>query len=359
MIYRPFTLRDESMTSLSPVRLFLFLFQPILDLLLYHTNLTATRDRNRRKRWVTITVVEMRYWLIVKLRMAMNLATTTSMALFWSNPQDPPLPLSQHRFFAIKRYLSVNSSSQPPTDHPPWFWRVSNALEVFRRRLQEFLLPGSHLAVDESSIKFHGRSRHIFRLDHKPDKSGFIVYIIASHGGAIHDFLVSSPKEGIESIPRDGITVDLATRTTRARKQGTTGATVTEVHLSMTKSVVYTLVHRLTHLSHRSQGLAFLCFTDNLFTDSHLVRALLSLNVAVCGTMRRNAPGLDPLLRAITSPESRILADDSITYRIYDDKVLTVVWRDPERQHSVLFCTTAFSPYHRELAPRKSRFTTS
>ena len=71
-----------------------------------------------------------------------------------------------------------------------------------------------------------------------------------------------------------------------------------KIHLSSTKKVVYTFCERVTrNLRHQH----FVCFIDNLFTNSHLVRALLILNVDICDIVRDNASDISLELKEIAA----------------------------------------------------------
>ena len=240
-----------------------------------------------------------------------------------------------------------------PYNNAPWFWKVEIALNVFRSRLFSFTSPGSHFAIDESAIEFHGRMRNKFRLAHKPAGESFVLYSLASDRGILHDFMLWGSRDGLE-YHKDGTTVDIPSRTTRERKKGTTGATAMEVNLPPTKGVVHTLCERVTrNLRHQH----FVCFTDNLFTDPHLARALLTLNVGICGTVRGNAPGIPLELKEIAAATKSQLGLGQWIHRVVDGVVNCFVWRDPERDHVVSFATTAYTPQADEQASRRTRFT--
>ena len=71
-----------------------------------------------------------------------------------------------------------------------------------------------------------------------------------------------------------------------------------KINLSFTKEVVHTLCERVTrNLRHQH----FVCFIDNLFTNSHLVRVLLILNVDICDTIRDNASDISLKLKEIVA----------------------------------------------------------
>ncbi|KAG7004901.1 hypothetical protein G7Y79_00022g051220 [Physcia stellaris] len=240
-----------------------------------------------------------------------------------------------------------------PYNNAPWFWKVENALNVFRSQLYSFTRPGSHFAIDESAVEFHGRMSNKFRLSHKSAGEGFVLYALASDKDILHDFMVWGSRDDLE-YHKNGITIDILSRTTRERKKGTTEATAMEVNLSSTKGAVYTLCERVTrNLRHHH----FVCFIDNLFTNSHLVRALLTLNVGICGTVRGNAMGIPQELKEIAAAKKSQLDLGQWIYRVVDGLVNCFVWRDPERDHVVSFATTAYTPQADEQASRKTRFT--
>ena len=69
-----------------------------------------------------------------------------------------------------------------------------------------------------------------------------------------------------------------------------------KINFSFTKEVVHILCERVTrNLRHQH----FVCFIDNLFTNSHLVRVLLILNVDICDTIRDNASDISLKLKEI------------------------------------------------------------
>lgn len=107
------------------------------------------------------------------------------------------------------------------------------------------LIPSSHFAVDESAIKFHGCQRNTYLLANKPAKEGFVFYALASYGGIIHDFIVSSSQEGVNEVGK-GIKVNLPTRSVRQRKKGHSGARSDDINLLATKAVVHQLADQVT-----------------------------------------------------------------------------------------------------------------
>jgi hypothetical protein len=351
-IWQPFRFRNPEMSGWSPLQLFLWLLAPVLDILLFHTNAMGQRQETN---WKPLTMLGLRQWLAVRLEMGMELSKNATIASFWSHERLTTHLLSRDRFMAIERYLSLNSEAQDINDDTQWFWKVENAINLFRTQLCQFALPASHLTVDESTIKFFGRSSHKVLIRHKPAKEGFLIYTCCSYEGLVHNFTLFSSQASLE-YHTNGITIDLPTRTTGERKKGHTGAIATQIHLPQLKAVVYTLCESVTRDCRSSQ---FVCFTDNLFTDPHLARALLTINIGICGTVRANAPAVPPILKAIAAETKTCLQDNQAIHRTIDNLVNIIVWRDGIRQHTVTFASTCFSPLTLSLAQRRTRYTTS
>ena len=349
-IYRSFQLYYPYMASWKLVQLFLFLIQSVLNLLLNHTNKKA---QTIEKSSNTLTMMELRQRIAIRIQMSQNLSKKPTIQSFWSLSNFYNSSLSPHRYQALKRYLNVEFSLQMLYNNASWFWKVEQALNVFRNQLFLFTVPGSHFAIDESAIKFHGLNRNKFQLRHKPAKEGFIIFALASNGSILHDFMLWGSRDGLE-YNKKSTTVNISSRTTRERQKSTTEATAMKVHLSSTKEVVYTLCERVTRNLQHPQ---FICFIDNLFTDPHLARALLTLNVNICGIIRANAPGISQDLKVIAAAAKSQLNLGQWIHRVVDN-VNCFVWRDAQRDHVVTFDTSVYTWQASELTPRKSRFTT-
>ena len=177
-------------------------------------------------------------------------------------------------------------------------------------------------------------------MKYKPTKEGFLFYYLNSYRGFLYNFILFLLKEGLE-VYNNGLIVNLYTRATRARQRGTTGATAKEVYLPALKAEVYALCKRVT--TDYGERL-FICFIDNTFMDSHLAKALLGINIGICGTVRANTPGLPWQLKAIAAEKNTTLVDNGIVYRIVDNLIVFIVWRDNLRNYSVIFASTAFYP---------------
>ena len=345
--YREWQLKNPLQLAWSPLRLFLLLISPILELLVFHTNISALRTDSS---WKPVTILEIRRWIACRLEMVDKTPHTAAMDTFWTSNATSRRYLGQQRFRAIERFLSINSDPGPLTNTAPWYWKVQSALDLIRGQLECVFIPSSHICVDESTIKFHGRKIDTYLLTHKPAKEGFVCYTIVSYSGLIHDFIVSSSQDGPEGVSQ-GITIDLPTRTMRIRKKGTTGFKGKQIHLPPTKALVYVLYSRITQAFRDQQ---FVYYMDNLFGDPHLARALLTCNIGCCGTVRKQASGIPPILVAIIAQKKCMLAPDQIISRTVDNLVNISLWRDHLRQNTVIFISTVHSPDDLRSTQRRS-----
>ena len=237
---RSWGVTNQEYLSYSPIRLFLLLFQPVFEILLYHTNLAIQHNNNPSKACQPIQSIELRRWIACRLEIFRRIPLTAEMNDFWSFQTMSSQYLSRKRYYDIEHFLSLNSDPLPSNRQVLWHWKVTDAMNALRIQLKRVLTPPSHLAVDESTIKFIGRCTHTYLTPHKPAREGFVFYALVGQDKLMLDFVVTSPKEGVETYPK-GITIDIPNRTLRHRKQGTTGATATQISLPPTKALVYTL----------------------------------------------------------------------------------------------------------------------
>jgi len=123
---------------------------------------------------------------------------------FWSQKHRASLRHGCQRFKAIERFISLNSQPEykaKADGHTQWYWKIQHAVNAVRTRFHEVLVPGSHICVGESIIKFHGRNINAMKLQNKPARHGFTCYVLTSHGGLAHDWVMHSSQRGLEGVP--------------------------------------------------------------------------------------------------------------------------------------------------------------
>jgi hypothetical protein len=188
-------------------------------------------------------------------------------------------------------------------------------------------------------------------MRHKPAGEGFCVFALCSYEGLLHDFTVSSSRDGLEGVP-EGIEIDIPTRSVRKRKRGSNNDQALLIKLPPQKAVVYTLCERVT-AEWRHQ--TFVCYIDNLFVDIPLARALLTINIGMCGTTRANTPGFPPILLAIKYKFGSQLGQNERSALIIDDIATCMICKDHNRQYIVSFISTVHSPRDTESVMRRSK----
>ena len=61
---------DPKYKTWSPVRLFLLFFQPVLELLLFHTNIKAHRKQDPKQAWKDVTTSDLKRRLAIRVELA-------------------------------------------------------------------------------------------------------------------------------------------------------------------------------------------------------------------------------------------------------------------------------------------------
>ncbi|XP_050300027.1 piggyBac transposable element-derived protein 4-like [Anthonomus grandis grandis] len=117
----------------------------------------------------------------------MGFHSLRSMRLFWSCDQNFEVTriknvLTVKRFLKITRFLHLNNKTCMPKkreeDHDK-LYKVKPFLEYVTKRFKLIFCPSRFLSVDESMIKFKGRSSLRQYMPMKPIKRGFKMWVIA------------------------------------------------------------------------------------------------------------------------------------------------------------------------------------
>ena len=105
-------------------------------------------------------------------------------------------------------------------------------------------------------------------------------------------------RETISNIIKKNITINISSRTIKKRQKNIIDVIVIKIHLLSTKKMIYILCERVTRNLHHFQ---FMCFINNLFTDSHFVKAFLTFNIDICNIIQVNAFDIFKELKVITA----------------------------------------------------------
>ena len=222
------------------------------------------------KRWVDITLPELKAYLGISIIMGINYNPRT--AMYWSADEfycNPGIKkvMPRNRFDEIKRFLHFSDSSkqmQRGEEGYDRLYKVRCLLEHCKKTFKDSYNPSKNLSVDEGMIAFKGRLSFRQYMPAKPTKYGIKVWMCAdSATGYVlnHEVYLGKDKDN-----KDGVDLD---------ENGLGHYVVT----SMTKP----FHGRYHHV-----------YFDNFFNSPKLLQDLLGKKTYACGTVRSNRKGLPP-----------------------------------------------------------------
>lgn len=102
--------------------------------------------------------------------------------------------MSRNDFLNIKRRLKYSRNEEKNiTDK---IWRVRAMVDIFRKNLQQFGFFSSNMSIDESMIKFFGRSSMKQFMPKKPIRFGLKLWALCTTSGFLLDFHIYCGKGG-------------------------------------------------------------------------------------------------------------------------------------------------------------------
>ena len=240
---------------------------------------------------------------------------------------------------------SYNTTLQKETP----FEKLEPLNDYLRQQFKVYWKTGTHLAVDETIVRFMGRASETVNIPTKPVPEGFKIWVLAN-AGYVLDWLYHAKGDRAGPVDLDDFWTE-------------------DLGFSKTQAVVLDLV--------KQQGIVdnfqHIIWLDNLFTFSRLLRQLKAEGFGAAGTVRTQKTvreikeekngsdqqqkilpkeqnrGLHPLLTAIKL-EYGIQLEWGTLYLISDEDVLQAAWKD---QNIVLFMSTIFTG--RETVIRNQR----
>jgi hypothetical protein len=261
----------------------LFLPLDLCDTIALNTN--TYRDMKSsagQRRWRDVTKFEIRAWFGMLIYMGVHREANTSSyfnskasSMFpMSWPHHPLLQrMGQKRFEQIKQFLHI---CDPLEGQKPHYWyKVDPLWERTMRNMKKYIVPGTHIAIDEMMVRFKGRSKYKTRIKGKPTPVGFrMIALCDSDTGAMFCMLPVSARENSSSVEKLKIKV---------------GENAKERVLSAVSNIVVHLVRQLP-----KKDRSFKLYTDNYYTNVALLKYLREKeDVGACGTARTNS-GLWP-----------------------------------------------------------------
>lgn len=284
--------------SLSPYEAFNLLFtDELLSDIVFQTNLYAEQTfQAKGKAYSQTNVDELKTFLGINI--LMGIKNYPSYRDHWSSVPDLHDPyisklMRVHRFGWILSNLHLNNNSIMPVHGSANFdklYKVRPLLDQLKTNFQSCLQPHEKIAVDESMIKFKGRSSLKQYLPKKPIKRGYKVWVLADETGYCWNFDIYTGKTGDQ----------------------------TEKNLGA--RVVKSLAAPLTNKNHK-------IYFDNFFSSVKLMEDLLDSKIYACGTInvsRKNLPNFT---------NDKDLKRGEYEWYTSDSGLTAVKWRDKKSVH--------------------------
>ncbi|XP_066581313.1 piggyBac transposable element-derived protein 4-like [Prorops nasuta] len=242
----------------SPLEIFSCLVsEDILDIIVQQTNIYI---QNNKPNATLITKDELR--IFIGINIMMGIKKLPSYRDYWSS--DPKLndsfmqslmPVVRFGFILGNLHISDNRT-EPKKGKPNYdkLYKLRPLLNSLEKNFKTYWKPSKYQSIDESMIKFKGRSSLKQYLPAKPIKRGYKCWIRADESSFVCEFQVYTGK------------------TESCEKQ--LGARVV-------KDLTRELVGKNHHV-----------YFDNFFTAVDLLISLKKDNIFACGTVRSNRAGL-------------------------------------------------------------------
>jgi hypothetical protein len=151
-------------------------------------------------------MAEITSWL--GLNILMGYHKLPSYKQYWSSTLNFKVPIvcetmSRNLFTKILNNLHLADNRKVPARTSPEYsktYKVDRFLEILENNFKEHYILGEHVSVDESMIKFKGRSSLKQYLPMKPTKRGFKIWTLAdANNGYVYSFRIYKGKETIRT----------------------------------------------------------------------------------------------------------------------------------------------------------------
>lgn len=306
-----------------PLEYFIDFFpEELIDIIVQNTNLYA--NYTHAKAWTDVTKQEMKAYFGLIILMSINpladINTYWSTDEFFRNPVICKVMPSK-RFKKISQNLHIsNITTEAPRNSPDYdkLGKIKPAIDILNKTFKDNVQVSAFNSIDESMIRFKGRSHMKQYMPKKPIKRGYKCWARAdSKTGYLYEFQFYSGK------------VDSGTEENLGAR----------VILDLCESLPSnTLV-------------AF----DNFFTSLPLLEILFEKHIYSVGTVRINRKGLPDVLtgKNLNSGERKetVLKPGEFIYQC-DGPITVIKWKDTK---DVFVATTAFNPRAVEMIERKQK----
>lgn len=242
----------------TPTDVFMVFMDVIIDDLVYQTNLYGTQN----DRTLKITKDEMLVFFGINFFMGYH--ELPAWKDYWSSSPDLGVKfvsdaMSRNTFQKILQNLHCNDNTSLPSNNKDKLFKLRPIIDKLNTSFRNHYFGTRQLSVDESMVKFKGRSTLKQYNPMKPIKRGYKIWSMADQNGYMLAFKIYQGKE--ESINPEFSSLGLGER----------------VVLELTKSVW-----------NQYREIYF----DNFFSSTKLLQQLKLQKTLACGTVRINRKGL-------------------------------------------------------------------
>jgi hypothetical protein len=285
-----------SLESKTPYNLFLEMFpDSLVDIILFQTNLYA---QQAQKPYTPATKQELKTFL--GLNILMGIKRLPSYRDYWSTGPDLNDPfiskqMTVNRFGWFLSNLHCNDSSLEPKRGSPSFDKLYKLRTVIEKLSESFLKSKNltqNLTIDESMVKFKGRSTIKQYMPQKPIKRGYKIWMLNDKTKYTSKFQVY------------------------------TGKVVGGVEKLLGERIVNDLMIGLEGKNH-------ILFIDNYFTSYPLFQNLMKKKIYACGTIRSNRKYLPNFL-----PDKNLKRGD-FDYYVSNHNIAVYKWMDNKPVHMI------------------------
>lgn len=300
--------------EISPIDIFRdFIDKQILDSIAFQTNLYSTQQG---KAYKPTNAREIEIFIGINFLMALK--KQPSYRDYWSTDSfytDHAISnaMSFNRFSWLLSHIHINDNSTAKPRNDPEFdklHKVRPFLDHLQNKFKSLYFPKQHQSIDESMIKFKGRSSIKQYMPMKPIKRGYKVWVRADDNGYVCEFSVYTGKNNNKSVEH-----------------------------GLGESVVHSLSDCLA-----SKG--YKIYADNFFSSFSLAKSLSEKGIGYVGTIRKNRKHFPDFL-----DDKKLKRGDS-DYRMDESGVSCVKWMDTK---SVNFVANFHDPSQETCISRKNK----
>lgn len=278
----------------TPVDIFKKIFpEELLNIIVFQTNLYATQEG---KRFTPTTPSEINTFLGINL--LMGIKRQPSYRDYWSS-----LPglhdhyistlMNVNRFGWLLSHMHLNDNSVHPKRGFPDYdklYKLRPMIEMLSQTFLKCYRPSKYQAIDESMIKFKGRSSLKQYMRDKPIKRGYKVWMLCDGNGYNLKFEIY------------------------------TGKIANLVQKDLGASVILRLSEELVGKYHH-------LYFDNYFNSYNVMVALQKKQIYACGTVQHNRKHLPSL-----QPDKNLKRGD-FDWQVSDCGIVLLKWRDRRTVH--------------------------